>query len=325
MPSEKMMIDMLSFLSVNPKGLGFNEIGRALAEKGYKPLYAGKQGKGKSSKALLHPNTARRLLKGALESGLIATEYPLGKSPKGKRNRYRLTKLGRNYLAKNEAIRFIEDANPKEMKMSSKLFEEPFLKFERNLNHNALEYALLDPNNPLELGPEDKFFIENNIAAFSQQLRFGAKITLWVPGSSPSLRLTSDQIMQLSALMVAYAGNRAFSIVMSYKPEDADIQTNPLLCVANGQLNFLNFHKWLSEFKNDNIDEDRLYAILEVGILGAEKNRHSGAEFKKEEIAMYKTLWKEYAAKRDSADNLMSKVRKKYFNSPKDPMAESTK
>lgn len=313
---------MLSFISTNPQGRGFNEIGRHLASKGYGPLHGWKQGKINKRIELLHPKTEKSLLKKALDNDLIKGDHPLGdRSNRGKRNRYRITKKGAKFLAKSEIMIFTEGAVLNEVKMSSELFKEPFLRHEQGLDYAALMHSKIDPY--MSLGAEKKFFVDGNIEAFSQQLRFGSKITLWGQRGSLPRPLTIEQIEQLSALMVAYAGGeREFYVVLNYKPQDADFLKNPMLREANIQLEFSYFHKWLFEFKNVNIDPERLELILNVAlelILNPSKQSCNPEGINSEEIERYKKLWLEYDVKRKKAEKLMLKVRKRHFDSPEDP------
>lgn len=95
---ENMFADLLSFLSTKPEGFGFNGIARQLAQLGYTPLYTARS----KNQLRLHPKTLRSLLEDAISQGLVESDYPLGKTPKGKRNLFRLTNKGIKFLTRHK-------------------------------------------------------------------------------------------------------------------------------------------------------------------------------------------------------------------------------
>ena len=301
-----MLIDMLSFLSTNPDGAGFNEIARYLAGKGFTPLYSGRHVGESDRKFLLHPKTLRSLLKNALEEELIAAEHPLGQSPKGKRNRYLLTKKGNKRLIKSEEIRFIEDSDPQEVKVPLKAVEKAFFAAEGQLDAAALNFSKpLGPGDQLT-SPEDMFFAERNTKVLARRLLSTCKIKLFVPKGSSTRPLIKEQIEQLSFLLAAYSdGQSAFRIVLSHDPLRADPTTNPTLLSDLSDLELYYFFRWLHDFKRVKVDAKDFRSLLPY-IFG---NRKPNSKLM-DVVDRYKELWAEFDVKRERVDNVMREIRK---------------
>jgi DNA-binding MarR family transcriptional regulator len=297
-----MLIDTLSFLATNPEGTGFNDIARYLARRGFEPLHGAKASSSEGDSSL-HPQTLTRLLKNAADNGFIKSDHSLGDCPKGQKNNFYLTKKGRSYFAKREEIRFIEDSDPEEVTVSSKVLKEKFASGENQLGKESLNFSkTLGLADQLKT-PEDMFFADINMKIWTTTLQSESKIKLFVPRGSKHTPLTDEQIEQLSFILVASAGGaQGFRIVLSYDPLHRNLESNPKLLDKLLALEGSSFIRWLSDFKQVKIDEK----LFEIWHNGASQEHDNKLEKESKQLEAYNA---EFRAKREKTDKIMHEIR----------------
>lgn len=297
---EKMSVDVLSYLRTHTYA-GFNEIGRFLASKGYSPLYKGGHYSGGK---MLHPSTTESILKHVSDELWVTSDYPLGKSNRGKPNRFSLTDRGKAHLEKKWMIRFIERSDINEIKIPSVTFERALLKAEKNLDSSSIKISTpMGPGDRLTC-EEDRFLAQKNIKITARRLLDSWSAKLLVLESSRSIKLSESEVEDLCMLMACYDnGKTAFSFVLSYDPTRYDLETNPQLFKDLSHLELNCFCTWLHIYKG--ISKDQMNSMLPFLF-----EKHEVTKELSKENDQFKALWAEYISKTERVNHAMDEIRR---------------
>jgi len=220
---------------------------------------------------------------------------------------YRIRQKGLENLSKSQDVRFLRDARLHEVRIPLEIVENTIAEAVATFDRDDLVFSKpLGPGDQLR-SKEDILLAGRRTAKMARNLAAALRISVFTPKGAEPLWFSDDQIRQLALLLTLYAaGGDPFRIVLSYDPDQADVNANPSLLKEHGQVELAYFLRWLHDFRNEKISTDDVSLLLPYVF----EDKKPNSRFSKDEVDRYKKLWREYVRKREKVDSMVDEIRK---------------